>query len=74
MNTAKFDAWFAEQRAHGLVDIKFAVVAGKGVSMEAVQTEVLMSEAAIQTGLVRSAPKATSMMPERISQFVAAVN
>lgn len=70
MNTARFDAWFAKQRADGLVDIKFAVMAGKGVSVEAIQTEVLMSEAAINAGLLRSAPKATSMMPAQIAQFL----
>ena len=72
MNT-NFDTWFAKQRAEGLVDIKFAVLAGKGVSVEAVQTELLMSEAAIQAGLTRPAPQATSMMPAHITEFIAAM-
>jgi len=56
-----FDKWFAEQLTSGLVDIKFAIVPGKGVSREAVQDEILAAEAAISSGFFRSAPKATSM-------------
>lgn len=73
MNTT-FDTWLAKQFTEGLVDIKFAVVAGKGVSLEAIQKELLVSEAAIGMRLIKSAPQATSMMPEHISQFVGTLN
>lgn len=70
MNTA-FETWLAKEFEHGLVDIKFAVVPGKGVSVEAVQNEVLAAEAAIQAGYFKAAPAATSMLPAEISAFVA---
>ena len=73
MNTSTFDTWFAKELTKGLVDIKFAIIGGKGVSLKAVQGELMMSEAMIAAGLVRSAPQATSMVPDRISQFVNAL-
>lgn len=69
-----FDSWLANERAEGLVDIKFAVLNGKGVSLEAVQSEVLSAEMFVKAGLVRPAPTATSMMPESIAAFVSAVH
>ncbi|MBW8847475.1 MAG: hypothetical protein JF607_21130 [Burkholderiales bacterium] len=71
MNTA-FDSWITKQFSEGLVDIKFAVVTGKGVSAEAIQNEVLATEAAISQGYIKAAPAATSMMPADIAEFVAA--
>lgn len=71
MNTA-FESWHAQETAKGLVDIKFAVVQGKGVSVEAIQTELLASEAAVAQGLVKPAPLATSMVPEQITEYVRA--
>lgn len=71
MNTA-FDTWLAKQFGEGLVDIKFAVVTGKGVSAEAIQTEVLAAEAAIASGYIKTAPSATSEVPEVIANFIAA--
>jgi hypothetical protein len=65
-----FENWFAEEQAKGLVDIKFAITGGKGVSLRAVQNELMMSETMVSAGLVQPAPQATSMMPERISSFV----
>ena len=41
-----FDTWLAEQFAKGLVDIKFAVIPGRGVSVEAIQGELLAAEVA----------------------------
>lgn len=70
MNTA-FDTWLAKQFGDGLVDIKFAVLPGKGVSVEAIQEDVLAAEAAIERGHVRAAPIATSQMPEAVAKFVA---
>ncbi len=69
MNTA-FDAWLACQFAEGLVDMKFAVLRGKGVSVEAVQNEVMTCETAIDSGLLKSAPRATSMVPKSVAEFV----
>jgi hypothetical protein len=68
---ATFDTWLAKQFAEGLVDIKFAVVAGKGVSVEAVQNELLTAEACIASGFGRSAPHATSAMSKEVSEFLA---
>lgn len=68
-----FENWFAGEQAKGLVDIKFAVVAGKGVSLKGIQSEILISETMISAGLVQPAPQATSMVPERISSFVNAL-
>ncbi|RYD94256.1 MAG: hypothetical protein EOP50_09805 [Sphingobacteriales bacterium] len=70
--TSRFDTWLAKQFGDGLVDIKFAVLTGRGVSVEAIQDEVLIAEAAIEQGLVRASPVATSMMPKHVAQFVAA--
>lgn len=72
--TTAFDTWLAKQFDEGLVDIKFAVLGGKGVSVEVIQEEVLAAEAAIGCGLERPAPMATSMMPKHITEFVAAVH
>ena len=69
--TTPFDTWLAQEFDNGLADIKFAVVSGKGVSIEAIQTEVLACEAAIRMGNTKAAPKATSMLPEAASKFIA---
>lgn len=65
-----FDKWFAEQLASGLVDIKFAIVPGKGISREAVQDEILSAEAAISANLFRSAPMATSMNRPEVQEIL----
>lgn len=62
MNTT-FDTWLTEQFAKGLVDIKFAVWAGKGVSVEAIQNEVLAAEAKISAGFLREAPLPITTTP-----------
>lgn len=67
MNTT-FDTWLSAQFAQGLVDIKFAILAGKGVSVEAIQDELLAAEASIKAGFLRSAPQPTSMVPADIFQ------
>lgn len=71
MNTT-FDSWLAKQFAEGLVDIKFAVLAGKGVSVEAIQDELMAAEASISQ-FQKPAPQATSMIPENIGKIVDAV-
>lgn len=70
--TTPFDTWLAKQIGDGMADIKFAVVAGKGVSVEAIEADVMAAEAAIAMKYTKAAPKATSMLPERIASFVAA--
>lgn len=71
MNTA-FETWHAKEVEKGLIDIKFAVVRGKGVSVEAIQNELLGAEGALAQGFLRPAPQATSMIPDRIKAFVSA--
>lgn len=73
MNTSTFDTWLAKQIAEGLVDIKFAVLAGKGVSVEAIQGELLASEASITAGFLKSPPQATSMIPQNVMDLIAQV-
>lgn len=69
--TTAFDSWVSKQIEEGLVDIKFAVVAGKGVSVEAIQNELLAAEAALSAGYTRHPPTATSEVPEAVAKFVA---
>jgi hypothetical protein len=65
---ATFDSWLAGQLEKGLVDIKFAISAGKDVSSAAVQGEVLQAEASIQVGNTDKAPVPTSMLPSSIAE------
>lgn len=69
MNT-NFDAWLNKQFAEGLVDIKFAVMAGRGVSVEAIQDELLAAEASISAGFLKNAPQPTSMIPDDIASII----
>ena len=69
MNTT-FDNWLANEFTKGLVDIKFAITAGKGVSVEAVQSEVLAAEASISAGFLKQAPHPTSTIPANIAEFL----
>lgn len=70
MSTITFDAWLSKQFAEGLVDIKFAILAGKGVSVEAIQDELLAAEASIEAGFLKQAPQPTSMIPENIFRII----
>lgn len=70
MNTSNFENWFAKQIEAGLVDIKFAINAGKGITNEAVQEEILGAEAAITAGFLRKAPIAMSTTPDNISAIL----
>lgn len=70
MTTSTFDTWVSKQVAEGLVDIKFAVIAGKGVSVEAIQDELLAAEAAIGAGFLKMPPQATSMIPDNIAAII----
>lgn len=65
MNTT-FDTWLAAQFAEGLVDIKFAVLAGKGVSVEAIQQELLAAEASVTRFPDTPAPQPTSTIPSDV--------
>lgn len=65
MILSNFDKWLTAELSHGLADIKFAIVPGKGISSESVQDEILAAEAAIAAGFFRDASKAmTSNTPE----------
>lgn len=70
MNTSNFENWFAKQVEAGLVDIKLAINAGKGITNEAVQEEILAAEAAIAAGFLRSAPMAMSTTPDDITAIL----
>jgi hypothetical protein len=70
MNTNAFDSWLSKQFEDGLVDIKFAVLPGKGVSVEAIQGELLAAEASISAGFVKNAPQATSTIPANVMSTI----
>lgn len=72
MNTT-FDTWLAEQFAKGLVDIKFAVIPGRGVSVEAIQGELLAAEASIAQ-FDKPAPQPTSVVPASIQRVIESVS
>ncbi len=69
MNTA-FDSWLAGKLDAGLVDIKFAVISGKGVSVQAIKSDVLAAEGAISSGYLKPAPGASSDVPAHIAAFI----
>lgn len=71
--SAQFETWFDKEVGNGLQDIKFAITAGRGVSIEAVQSELLTCELAIAGGLVKEAPAALSMVPDHITSFIQAL-
>ena len=73
MNTTTFDTWLSGQLGKGLVDIKFAILPGKGVSSDAVKDELLAAEASIEAGFLKAAPQATSNIPDNISSIIAKV-
>ena len=68
-----FDTWLNDQLGKGLVDIKFAILPGKGVSSEAVQDELLAAEASIEAGFLKAAPQATSVIPSKIMGIIATI-
>lgn len=65
MTANRFETWFNDQLDHGLVDIKFSVIAGKNVSVESIKQELLTSEANIRAGNINSAPTLKSEIPEK---------
>ncbi len=72
MTTSNFDTWLTSQFENGLVDIKFAVFKGKGVSAEAVKAEIVRTEARASNALgLSSPPKAMSSVPENIMAMFA---
>lgn len=71
MTAITFDSWLQGQLDKGLVDIKFAILPGKGVCSDAVQDELLAAEAAIEAGFLKSAPQPTSRIPEEIASIIA---
>lgn len=70
MSTSNFEKWFDQQKAKGLVDIKLAITAGKGITNEAVQEELLAAEAAIAAGFLAKAPAAMSTTPVNIAEIL----
>jgi hypothetical protein len=70
MNITTFDGWLKKQFTEGLMDIKFAVLPGKSVSVEAIQAELLGAEAMISAGFLASAPQATSMIPDDVFHII----
>ena len=69
--SAAFNAWVASELDRGMVDFRFSVLPGKGVSVAAVQAEVLAAEACLKAGFVRTAPQPQSVMPDHIARIVA---
>lgn len=63
---SRFESWFEEQRAKGLVDIKFALDNNKSTTVRSVQDELLVTEAMIQSNLLRNAPVPTSRLSEHV--------
>lgn len=66
MNKSALATWFAQEESEGLVDIKLAVVPGKGISHEKISQEIIAAELAIKGGILRDAPSAKSSIPEEI--------
>jgi hypothetical protein len=71
--SAHFDTWLNTQLTKGLVDIKFAILPGKGVSSEAVEGELLAAEAAIGAGFLNLAPQATSTIPPQFLSIISQI-
>ena len=66
-----FESWFEDQVNQGLVDIKFAVTPGKGVTSDAIKNELLASEAMISSGYVSPYPPyATSVIPDEVMEVI----
>lgn len=70
-----FENWFAGQIDQGLVDIKFAVTPGRGVTSAAIKNELLAAEAMIGAGYVKElAPQATSVLPKEVMDVILAAH
>ena len=70
-NPENFESWLNDQLTNeGLVDIKFAVARGKGVSVEAITSELLACESMIKSNFVRSAPKPTSEISSSVKKII----
>lgn len=68
-----FQNWFEAQQSRGLVDIKFAVTPGRGVTSAAIKSELLASEAMITAGYVKKTPPyATSVIPDDVLKVIEA--
>lgn len=75
MKINSFETWFKDQLDQGLVDIKFAVTPGKGVTSTAIKNELLAAEAMIGAGYVmRLAPRATSVLPQEVMDVINAAH
>ena len=70
MQYPKFDTWLARQFAGGLVDLRLSVRPAKGICAAALRSELLCAEAALQAGVVRAAPVATSSVPEWVRRII----
>lgn len=71
MKINSFETWFASQLDQGLVDIKFAVTPGKGVTSTAIKNELLAAEAMIGAGYVKvNTPHATSVLPREVMDVI----
>lgn len=73
MEKNSFETWFDTQLGKGLVDIKFAVTPGKGVTRDAIKNELLVSEAMIAAGYCKkSAPQSSSFIPNEVMEVIRA--
>ena len=70
MSLSNFEKCFADECKKGLIDIKLAINAGKGITNDAVQEELIAAEASIASGFLRNAPIATSTTPADISAIL----
>lgn len=74
MNNSVLASWFEQETAKGLVDIKLAVVPGKGISHEKIGQEIIAAELALDKKVLRDAPGAKSSIPEDIISFFKTVD
>ena len=74
MNTSTLASWFAHETAQGLVDIKLAVVPGKGISHEKIGQEIIAAECAINGKFLRDSPSAKSSIPQEIMAIFKSVD
>ena len=66
-----FENWFDNQANNGLVDIHFSVAAGKGVTSDAIKSDLLACEAAIDSGRVMDFPPgAITAIPDDVMAVI----
>ncbi len=71
----KFDQWFAEEKASGLVDIKLAIASNlQGVSAQAIQDEMMNLEILARNERVSELPSASAFIQKNIEKIIHSVS